>query len=626
MSQDPQQSDQQQPEQPLRDRRVVEEEQLSGTMFGGLQNLANALGSLSTTLAGFGIVAMVLGLVLLIFTSELRLYSYILMIAGGALVVVAMAVSYRAVGTALKGRRGRYSTNTLIMVLAFVGIAAVFNFIAFENQKRFDVTATKKFSLAPRSVDVLKDLTGPVEAKAFFGPARSPEERLIQDAVDDLLHEFDVRSSNFEYDFVDPDVNPETAREYGISPATGYGNIVFRDIESDKRHTALPVGALEQGFVTALIIVTGQEQKAVYFLQGHGERDAQNIERETDGYGLANDAVRSENYAVSSLNLRLDTDRERFALALSGDAFEGPIGEGEERKKEVNMVVVAGPTDELPAEEAQILDDYLKGGGNMLFLLDPDTPDSFRDFLARWGIIVGKGHILDTERSLGESNEITFLRRGQYVSQIADPLLSSTLQISKLTAGLDTVYYPGVTALSPAEEVLFYPPKLEEEEEEETDPSQEQEQPKILGAALAVTSPQSWLIEDPGRFEQQAGDIQGPFLGGFFPAIAIRALGPLDEELPEDLSDVNVASIIVFGDSDFASNGWFYTPDNSDFFLNSVNWLVGDIPLANIRPKPTDPRILVLTDNEYDFIRFSGWLLLPAVMAVAGGFVWWRRR
>ena len=612
MSQDPQQPDQPQPPEESRDRRVVEEEQLSGTLFSGLQNLADTLGSLSTTLSGFGLVALLLGVVLLIFFPELDLYGYILLIAGGVLLASGLGISYRAVGTVLKGRRGRYSTNTLVMIVAFLGIAGIANFIAFENKQRFDVTATKKFSLAPRTIDVLKDLTGPVEAKAFFGPASSPDEQFIKDQIDNLLHEFTERTGKFEYAFVDPDLNPETAREYGISPATGYGNIVFRDLDSDKRHTVLPRGALEQGFVTGLIIVTGQEQKAVYFLQGHNERNANDIERETDGYGLASDAVRSENYRVSNLNLRLDTDRENFLQALEED---------EEGKKEVSMLVVAGPTGELPDEEAQILDDYLKGGGNMLFLLDPDTPETFRDFLARWGILVERGHILDTERSLGENNEITFLRRGQYVSQINDPVLSGSLLISKLTAGLDTVYYPGVTALSPADGVLFYPPPLEEEEE-----SPPQEQSTIIGTALAVTSPNSWLIDDPNRFEPQEGDTRGPFLGGFFPAIAIRAIGPLDEELPTDTSDIKLASIIAFGDSDFASNGWFYTPDNSDFFLNSVNWLVGDIPLANIRPKPVDPRILVLTNNEYEFMRFSGWLLLPALMALAGGFVWWRRR
>ena len=86
------------------------------------------------------------------------------------------------------------------------------------------------------------------------------------------------------------------------------------------------------------------------------------------------------------------------------------------------------------------------------------------------------------------------------------------------------------------------------------------------------------------------------------------------------------ASIVVFGDSDFASNNYFEAVNNGDFFLNSINWLVGDIPLASIRPKQFVLRQLNLTPNEFNFMRYSGWLLLPVVMAVLGGFVWWRRR
>ena len=89
---------------------------------------------------------------------------------------------------------------------------------------------------------------------------------------------------------------------------------------------------------------------------------------------------------------------------------------------------------------------------------------------------------------------------------------------------------------------------------------------------------------------------------------------------------MRTASFIVFGDSDFATNRYFYSSSNSDFFLNSVNWLVGDIALANIRPKPIASRELVLTRNQFDFMRYSSWFLLPVLMALMGGFVWWRRR
>ena len=598
-------------QEPSRGDDAPPEERLSGTLFGGTRTLARALGGLSTTFAGVGIAALILGVILLIFIRDLSLYSYIILAVGGVLVLASVAISFETVRLALTSRRGRYGTNTVIMVVAFVGIAGVVNFLAFENSARMDVTATKRFSLAPRTVDVLKGLGEPVEAKAFFSPPGSAAEEAVQNQIDDLLHEFEVRSGEFSYKFVDPEIDPGIAREYEV---TQYGAVVFEGLESKKRHHVTLSPSLEQDYVTALLIVSGLEQKQVHFLVGHGERDISDLARDTQGFGLAQDGIENENYAPSTLALFLDEGEETLFPSGTGDGGGGLRGRPE---SPVSMLVVVGPTKDLLDGEAELLDLYLKGGGNMLFLLESDTPESFREFLARWGIVVGDGHIVDNQRSVGDDKEITILSRGQYFSILPEPF-ESFLRIQKMTGRLDTTYFPGLTALEPSDGVLFFPSLTDAESGEE----EQDALPTIVGTALAVTSSDSWMIKEPTRASPQPGDPRGPF----FPAVAIKALGPLDEELPSSLADVKVASIVAFGDTDFATNRYFYTSNNSDFFLNSINWLVGDIPLANIRPKPIAFRELVLTSNEFDFMRYSGWLLLPALMAVLGGFAWWKRR
>ena len=598
------------------------EEKLSGTLFQSLANVASHLGGLSAGFTLAGIASLVLGAVLVVFLPDLDTYGFIVLIIGGVLLATAVFASYRTVSGAVTGRRGRYTTNTAIMVIAFVGIVAVANFVAFENRAdvRMDVTSTKQFSLSPRTEELLDSLEGNIDAKAFFGPAGSPQEEAVQSQIDDLLHEFKVRSDKFDYEFVDPDLNPLTTRDYEV---TRYGTIVFEAVDSKKRHQVLPSSTLEQDFVTGILIITGTEQKQVYFLTGHGERDISNVQLGTDGFGIAHDGILRENYAVSPRHLlnscsqfepgceSRETGKERLEKDL-----EDP------EKPKVNMIIVAGPkTDLLPGEE-EILDWYLSNGGNMLFLAEPDTPQSFRDFLAKWGVKVGDGHIVDQERSLDESNEITVLFEDQYISRIPQEDLDTILQVSKVTNGLSPTFYPGLTSLAPVEDdsVVFFPTL--------SNPDQEQEDqviPTVFGAALALTSTDSWLVTDPGRNEPRQGDLRGPF----FPAVAIRALAPVGGELPASREDIHVTSLIVIGDSDFATNQWFSgagAGSNSDLFLNSVNWLVGDAPLANIRPRQVAFRPLVLTRNEENFMQYSSWFLLPAVMAVMGGFVWWRRR
>ena len=83
---------------------------------------------------------------------------------------------------------------------------------------------------------------------------------------------------------------------------------------------------------------------------------------------------------------------------------------------------------------------------------------------------------------------------------------------------------------------------------------------------------------------------------------------------------------MVFGDSDFARNKYFYSSDNQDLLLNSVNWLAEDYDLISIRPKLIPIRELVLNKREREFVKWSSWFLPPAIMLLAGGYVWWRRR
>ena len=87
-----------------------------------------------------------------------------------------------------------------------------------------------------------------------------------------------------------------------------------------------------------------------------------------------------------------------------------------------------------------------------------------------------------------------------------------------------------------------------------------------------------------------------------------------------------LSKIVLFSDSDFASNKYFASMDNSDIFLNSINWLADDFELISIRPKLLPYRELVVNSRERDFIKWSSWTLPPTFMLFMALVVWWRRR
>ena len=549
------------------------ESQLSGTLADTVRRFTTTLSNLSTLLVAGGIGSVILAIIILSTVSDLRIYGFILLGIGMALLVLSLAVSLGPVTSMMGARQGRYGTNTLVMVVAFVGILGLVNFLVFENPSRWDVTATKQFSLSPRTAELLENLKEPVQVIAFFSEA-DPRQASIRSRVDDVLHEFTIRSDQFSYRFVDPDVDPVTAQTYRI---TQYATVVFEGMESQIRH---PVTSLqEQDFVTGLLIATGQERKQVVFLTGHGEGDIST--NNADAFLSAREGLERDNYGVLPLDL-LQLGPENMDLLLEDTGL---------------VVIVAGPRQDLREDELEALHGFLKRGGRMVFLMEPDTPDSFRQLLRRWGVILDKSYILD---------------RASFVSpNPAIPLLSQAngnypfSYIPELTGVLDRTFYPGVTGILPVEEVL---------EEGNTD---------IIFLPLAVTSPASWLVDTPEIEPQEGADAAGPQLV----ATAIIATAPLGEEpLFLEPENVEAARFVVFGDSNFASNQHFSSFNNSDFFLNSVNWLTGDVSLISIRPKQIVFRELVLTRNQFDFIRYSSYFLLPSLMVIAGIFVWWRRR
>ena len=85
------------------------------------------------------------------------------------------------------------------------------------------------------------------------------------------------------------------------------------------------------------------------------------------------------------------------------------------------------------------------------------------------------------------------------------------------------------------------------------------------------------------------------------------------------------ARLILFGDSDFASNAYFREAANADLFLNTLSWLAEDTDLTAIRPRNAQDRRVNLTLGESRLILGTV-VLLPLTTLIFGISVWYRRR
>jgi ABC-type uncharacterized transport system involved in gliding motility auxiliary subunit len=84
--------------------------------------------------------------------------------------------------------------------------------------------------------------------------------------------------------------------------------------------------------------------------------------------------------------------------------------------------------------------------------------------------------------------------------------------------------------------------------------------------------------------------------------------------------------IAVVGDSDFATNSFFHIMGNGALFLNTVNFLAAQESLIGIQPRTYDLPRVNLTNRQMKGTFFLSVVLVPAVLAVVGTALWWRRR
>ena len=592
------------------------EEQTSRTLASFLDPAVDVVGIFGAPLLVAGIIGLVTGIVVVAFVSSMRLYGWIDIAIGASLIGLVGAVFISTVIAAFLSRTGRYGINTLILLGAFIGIVIVINVVSFENKQRSDVTATNQFSLSERTKDLLGDLEDDVRATAFYKALEETPDANVaarRNRVVDTLDEFSARSGKFTYRVVDPDLEPGVVASYFGARPTDFVSetVVIENLTTGEfdslQPTDIAFGQLEQDLVTSLYIATGLEQKTVYFLGGHGERNLDS--GGGDGYALLRQALEQENYQARGLVW----PRNSTEVEVPEDAA---------------LVVVAGPTSDLPVAHALALDLYLLGrdaegqrrreNGSMIFLAEPDTPDSWREFLIQWGIVLLPGYIRDIDSSVPGLPQTLALNMdfnnilgfNQLVLGNNEAALRSAFEVAfEIVAPqgqqLQDVFMPDAAALSPLPV---------------TDGAR-------LPLALSVTSPNSYIIGDPDRTdpvtEGENADVPGPFI----PAMLMRSAAKVGMALPEEgPAETDISLIMAFGDADFVANSNIGRGSGLDMFVNSTNYLLGDYSLVSIRPKALAFREFNLDRNEYNFVRFSSWLFLPGLMALAAGLVWWLRR
>jgi ABC-type uncharacterized transport system involved in gliding motility auxiliary subunit len=488
---------------------------------------------------------------------------------GGLVCVLAYTLGqWREIAKVFSRRQTRYGTLMGVSILVVLGILVAINYIGTRQNKRWDLTANKQFSLSDQSRNVAAKLDSPMQVQVF---AQEPQFPRFQEK----MKEYEYASKKISTEYIDPEKKPAAAKQSNVDRIP---TLIFNYKGRSERVNA----DAEQDITNAIIKVVSGQQRKIYFTQGHGEKDTTSSER--DGYNVIATALGRENYTV-----------EKLAIAQAGSVPD-----------DAAVVVVAGPKNDFFAPEVEALKKYLDKQGKLLLALDPpDKADSpaLTNLIALahdWGIQPGNNIVVDVSgmgRMIGTDASVPV---------VAPPYPSHAI----------TQRFGMITAFPLAREASIVSGGVNGH----------------VAQSFIETGPRSWAETDlkalmtsgEVSLDESKGDKKGPIvLGAAVSAAAPSATPPKPGEPDAPKPETRLA---VIGDSDFAANGTLGVPGNRDLFMNTVGWLSQQDNLISIRPKESDDRRITLTATQESNIFWLSLLIVPGFIFGAGVYSWWRRR
>ena len=518
----------------------------------------------------------------------------------------------------------------LYTVAILVAVQVVGSFFFY----RLDLTQDHRYTLSSTSLNILKKVENPMSIKVYMQGELPAEFKRLQQETKQILEEFQAYNSRLVVEFVDPMENPDESMalikdlyKRGLTPV----NITVDDkgkqsqamvfpwaiATYDDKEVAIPllknqmgtsttqkvigsVQHLEYSFSEAFDKITKAKQKKVAIIKGNGE-------------------LRENTIAKFLLQVR---DRYYIAPFTLDSVAQNPI-KSLQLLNEYDLAVIAKPTEAFSESEKQVLDQYLMQGGKTIWLVDQVVAEmdslyhpsgasmafprdlNVNDLFFKYGIRLNPDLVKDeqgTPIQLASGAPGSATRFQQFNWKFA-PLLTPTSShpIVKNLGGIKFDFANSIDTLKNGvkKTVLL----------------QSSPYSKRIGTPTAINLSQVSETASPSDYPGTGGIPVAVLLEGSFSSAFENRVKAFEQP---HFKNVSIPTkMIVVSDGDIVRNqldkeqmpvelgydkrsGNLY--DNKDFLMNSVNYLLDDTGLINIRSKDFD---LPLLDKEKVYTHYT---------------------
>jgi gliding-associated putative ABC transporter substrate-binding component GldG len=491
----------------------------------------------------------------------------------------------------LKSGKMKNKKSILLYVLLIAGIIIVINILSSLYFLRLDFTADQRYTLSKATKNIIRSVDKPVTITAYFTKDLPPAIQQTRNEFKDMLVEYaNISKGKVVFEFVSPNEDEKIEKEIaqqGIMPQII--NVREKDQAvqkkvylaallkyEDKKEVIpfiMPGAAMEYSLSSAIKKLSTSNKPTIGFVQGQGEPSMNSMQQ-----------------TLQSLQVLYNIENVNLNEAISPNNFK-------------SLVLVA-PQDSFKENELQLLDSYLKRGGNLFIAINRVDGDlnsatgkelttGLETWLMKKGIHIDNKFLVDASCS----NVTVMQQQGtfSFSSQIKFPFIPLINKFSDhpASSGLETVVLQFASPISfNGDTAIKYKP-------------------------MAYSSDRVGLLSPPLYF-----DIQKRWNNSDFPfsklVVAASFEGPI--------AGTSNSKMVVIGDGDFAINGEGkqarqINPDNVNLMVNSIDWLSDDTGLIGLRTKGITNRPLdQIDDGKKAFLKYFNFLL-PILLIIIYGFI-----
>ncbi|MEJ2142847.1 MAG: GldG family protein [Gammaproteobacteria bacterium] len=448
-----------------------------------------------------------------------------------------------------KKTRLEFKFQNVTFIILFLGIVGILAWLSQRYNIDADWTATGRNTLNEVSTKLLSRMDKPVHITAF---ARESQLLTTRQTIQEFIARYQKHKDDIEVTYINPDTAPDITRQMGI---TVDGELVV-EYEGRKEH----VQSLKEEILTNTLqrLMRSGEQHVV-FISGHGERNP---------VGRANFDLGSFSQHLAEKGIKNSTITLNETPKIPADTA---------------VLVIAGPQVDLLPGEVKLIEEYIKSGGNLLWLHDPGKLFGLEPVAKQLGIKFVKGVVVDPTTQLLGIGDPSFALVNRYNNH---PIVRDFAFMS---------IFPQAAA-------------IEYQQQDNTEASE-----------FLQTVSRSW---------SETGAIQGTIsydkdkeqLGPLTIGLALTREHKTSDEKPAQ------QRIVVLGDGDFLSNAYLGNQGNQDLGYNIFNWLSHEDNFIAIPVTVAPDKELTVSTTMGITIGFLFLIILPLVLLASGIFIWLKRR